>query len=82
MDGAARSGDTVHFNSEDPEIAEIDPFLIRVHAALAQVLHMSGAAEAIDKILRDRDEFQQTVLARDGSDAEFLAAQLSMIAAY
>jgi len=81
LNGAAFSGERVNFNSLDPvSYPDIDPFLLRIHAALAQVLHLSGAAEAIDKIMRDRD--QVAVLSRDGSDAELLYARLSLIQAF
>ncbi|KDN33842.1 hypothetical protein RSAG8_13061, partial [Rhizoctonia solani AG-8 WAC10335] len=40
---------------------------LALHAACAKVIHMSGAAELIDSILRDTEDAQ--VLAQDGSSA-------------
>jgi hypothetical protein len=53
---------------------------LRVHASLCQVLHASGAGEAIDKILREWGQFR--VLAEDGRDATMLSDRLSMIQAF
>ncbi|KAG8713232.1 hypothetical protein FRC08_013529 [Ceratobasidium sp. 394] len=43
---------------------------LSLRAACAKVLYMSGAAEVIDRVLRDRERVQ--VLANDGSSAELL----------
>ena len=42
-----------------------DEKLLAVHAAVAAILHASGMAEVIDRILQDRDE--TPCLAADGS---------------
>jgi hypothetical protein len=42
-----------------------DENLLAVHAAVAAILHASGMAEVIDRILQDRDE--TPCLAADGS---------------
>lgn len=39
--------------------------LLATHAAVAQILHASGMAEYVDKILDDREEIRQ--LSADGS---------------
>ena len=52
---------------------------LKVHAALCQVLHASGAGEVIEKILREWEQF--SVLAEDGGDADLLSARLSLIPA-
>ncbi|KAG8708782.1 hypothetical protein FRC08_018715 [Ceratobasidium sp. 394] len=43
---------------------------LSLRAACAKVLHKSGAAKVMDRILRDREQVQ--VLANDGSSAELL----------
>jgi hypothetical protein len=43
---------------------------LALHAACAKVLHLSGAAEAIDSILRDLEDTK--VLSQDGASAELL----------
>jgi hypothetical protein len=53
--------------------------LLRIHAAVAEVLHMIGAAEAIDQILRDWDRIQ--VLSEDGADAQLLRSRLQLMVA-
>lgn len=53
--------------------------MLRVHASLCPVSHASGAGDAIEKILRDWQQFR--VLAEDGRDAVFLSARLSLIQA-
>lgn len=42
-----------------------DPALLRVHAAIARFLHVSGVGERIDRIRRDRENIR--CLAPDGS---------------
>ncbi|KAG5720821.1 hypothetical protein E4T56_gene9696 [Termitomyces sp. T112] len=51
-----------------------DPVLIAIRAACTRVANLSGAAEQIDQILRDREEMP--VLANDGSMAELLSSCL------
>ncbi|CAE6458116.1 hypothetical protein ACGC1H_006836 [Rhizoctonia solani] len=43
---------------------------LALHATCAKVVHMSGAAELIDSILRDREKVK--VLSQDGSSADLL----------
>ena len=59
---------------------EVSADLLRIHASLCQVLHASGAGEAIDKLLREWEQFR--VLAEDGGDASLLSARLSLIHAF
>ena len=80
MPNALRCGERVNFRSHDPErFCEINPHYLAIHAALAQVLHASGAGEAIDKILRDWEKLP--VLSEDGADAQWLSDRLSLIKA-
>lgn len=51
-------------------IAKPDPQLLALHASCARVCHRSGAAEYIDKIVRDIEEVG--VLAHDGHSADLL----------
>lgn len=73
------SGDNVNLRSVSPNYPEVSPLYVSIHASLAQVLHASGAGEAIDKILREWEQYR--VLSQDGSDADLLSARLSLIAA-
>ena len=79
--GSKGCGDIVDLRSDDPiHYLNISADLLRIHASLCQVLHASGAGEAIDKILRDWE--QSRVLAEDGGDATLLSARLSLIRAF
>ena len=74
-------GDTVDLGSVDPSLyPEVSADFLRIHASLCQVLHASGAGEAINKILREWEQFR--VLAEDGGDATLLSARLSLIHAF
>ncbi|KAH0580038.1 hypothetical protein H2248_002851 [Termitomyces sp. 'cryptogamus'] len=53
-----------------------DPVLIAIRAACARVANLSGAAEQIDRILRDKEDMP--VLANDGSMAELLSSCLML----
>jgi hypothetical protein len=55
----------VTFTAHDGRYPLPDENLLTVHAAVAAILHASGMAEVIDRILRDRDE--TSCLAADGS---------------
>ncbi|KAF8532782.1 hypothetical protein BDD12DRAFT_764950 [Trichophaea hybrida] len=58
------------FRNNDPNVSCSLPSrsLLRVHAACCKILGASGAAEYVDKILRDRDEISVLgTLAEDGS---------------
>jgi hypothetical protein len=56
---------TVAFNWYDQRYGLPRPELLKVHAIIARIFHASGAAEQIDKALRDLGE--HCVLAKDGS---------------
>ena len=71
------SGDQVDLRSVSPNYPEVSPLYLHIHASLAQVLHASGAGEAIDQILREWEQYR--VLSQDGRDAELLSARLSLI---
>ena len=55
----------VTFTAHDGRYPLPDEKLLAVHAAVAAILHASGMAEVIDRILQDRDEMP--CLAADGS---------------
>ena len=55
----------VTFIAHDGRYPLPDEKLLVVHAAVAAILHASGMAEVIDRILQDRDE--TPCLAADGS---------------
>ncbi|KAG8685523.1 hypothetical protein FRC11_010450, partial [Ceratobasidium sp. 423] len=58
-------GTRVTFTTPDERLELPDPRLIAIHAACAKVVHQSGIAEHIDRILRDLEALP--VLAEDGS---------------
>ena len=65
------SGDlVVTFTSSEEGLELPDPQLLSLHAACARVAHMSGAAEAFDKLEREVEDIE--VLASDGSSAHLL----------
>ena len=55
----------VTFTAHDGRCPLPDEKLLAVHAAVAAILHASGMAEVIERILQDRDE--TPCLAADGS---------------
>jgi len=57
----------VTFSRTDDSLEYPDPRLLSLHAVCARVAHMSGAAEAFDKVERDLEDTR--VLALDGSSA-------------
>lgn len=58
--------DTVTFrDNSNNNIALPSATLLGVHAAIARILHMSGAGEYIERVLRNREGIR--VLAEDGS---------------
>ncbi|KAF9513999.1 hypothetical protein BS47DRAFT_1454960 [Hydnum rufescens UP504] len=68
----------VVFASSDPLPPLPNPRYLEMHAAAAKVAHLSGAAEYIEKTLRDLEEVK--VLAADGSSAELLKSALQISA--
>ncbi|KAI0308859.1 hypothetical protein OF83DRAFT_1072882 [Amylostereum chailletii] len=67
--------DQVTFSSPDPtELPLPDKKYLALHAACCRIAHLSGAAEAIDKILHDIE--MTSVFAEDGSSADALAYAL------
>jgi hypothetical protein len=79
LPGAIPSGQYVEFLHLVPEYSCISTKLLGIHGAIAEVLHMIGAGEAIDKILREWDSLR--VLSEDGMDGELLGGRLQLIAA-
>ena len=79
LPGAVPSGEYLEFVHAIPEYPQISNKLLRIRAAVGEVLHMIGAAEAIDSLLRDWDSLQ--VLSEDGTDAELLHNRLQLIVA-
>jgi hypothetical protein len=77
--GAVPSGDYVDFLHAVPEYPQVSRKLLQIHAAVAEVLHMIGAADAVESILRDLDNIQ--VLSEDGGDAQLFSHKLQLIAA-
>lgn len=78
LPGATPSGQYVEFLNLIPDYPCISRKLLAIHGAIAEVLHMIGAGEVINEILREWDSFQ--VLSEDGRDAELLDRRLQLIA--
>ncbi len=57
-----------------------DARFLALHAACCKVAHMSGAAERIEKVVRDMGELQ--VLAEDGGSADVLIYAMSRLVAH
>ena len=75
-----RSGEYVEFpNLKPSEYPFVSKRLIGIHAAIAEVLHMIGAGEHIDKILEDWQRIHY--LDEEGADIELLNARLSLVMA-
>jgi len=62
----------IEFTTPDPEnhLPFLSPEYLQIHAACARVAHLSGAAEHMDKILRELEDIR--VLSKDGASAEAL----------
>ena len=59
------------FTTPDPvKLPLPSPDLLALHAACAQVAHLSGAGEYLDRILEDME--QMDVLAHDGTSSDVL----------
>ncbi|KAI0363225.1 hypothetical protein BV20DRAFT_907939, partial [Pilatotrama ljubarskyi] len=58
----------VQFVSHRADLPVPNPRYLNVHATCCRIAHMSGAADYIDRILRDMEEAK--VLAEDGGDTE------------
>ena len=71
--------DYVEFVHSVPEYPQVSRKLLQIHAAVAEILHMIDAADAVENILRDLDNIQ--VLSEDGADAQLLSHRLQLIAA-
>lgn len=73
-----RIGDTFDFVNVDPSLYEsVDRRLLAVHSSIAEVLHLTGAGEVIDRYLQD---FENTkVLSQDGSSVDILSMALSQL---
>lgn len=76
---AVSSGDYVEFVNLVPEYPSISRKLLGVHAAIAEVLHVTGAGEAIDDVLAEWERI--IYLSEDGADAKLLADRLNLIGA-
>ncbi|KDQ16182.1 hypothetical protein BOTBODRAFT_31254 [Botryobasidium botryosum FD-172 SS1] len=70
----------VVFSTDHPDIPLPNPRYLAVHAACAKVVHASGVAEVIDKVLRDLEDLP--VLSKDGSSSDLLRAALAAVAVY
>jgi len=65
-------GDELEFLNVDPDAYEsIDETLLEIHASIAEVLHMTGVGEMIEKLWGDWEELP--VLAEDGTSANALS---------
>ena len=74
---AVASGEYVEFLNLVSEYPSISRKFLGVHAAIAQVLHITGAGEAIDNVLAEWGQIMY--LGEDGGDARLLADRLNLI---
>ena len=74
---AVASGEYVEFLDLVPEYPSISRKLLGVHAAIAQVLHITGAGEAIDNVLAEWAQIKY--LGEYGADARLLVDRLNLI---
>jgi len=78
LDGAVRSGEKVEFTNYFPEeYPNVWRYLLKIHASLAEVFHMTGGGEQYDEIFRDGDVITQ--LSGDGSDWKVLGDRLAIM---
>lgn len=81
MRGAIRSGEKVELTNFHRELyPDVSRYLLRVHAAIAQVFHMVGGGEHIDDVFHDAESIIQ--LAGDGSDWSVLSERLDLVMAW
>ena len=80
MVGAVRAGEKVEFANHFPvDYPDVSRYLLQVHAALAEVFHMTGWGERYDEeIFRDGDAIIE--LAGDGTDWDVLFNRLAILA--
>ena len=57
----------------------VDCRLLNIHASLAEILHLSGAGEAVEQILRDLDVTK--CLPQDGSSSDVLTLAINQLIA-
>ncbi|KZP12564.1 hypothetical protein FIBSPDRAFT_921823 [Athelia psychrophila] len=67
----------VTFSTMDPALALPDKRYLKLHAVVCRVAWMSGATKHMDKY--DAEHEGETVLAHDGSSAEFLTTKLQRV---
>ena len=68
----------VTFTTPDPARLPVpSPKYLAIHAACAEIAHLSGAAKCINKHYRDMEE--QTTLDSDGASAELLAEAIRRV---
>jgi hypothetical protein len=73
-----RTDDIVTLVNIDPTVYEsVDCRLLNIHASLAEILHLSGAGEIIEQILRDLGVTK--CLAHDGSSIEMLSMAMNQL---
>jgi hypothetical protein len=79
LESAVRSGDKVEFTNYFPEhYPDVSRYLLRIHASLAEVFHMTGGGEQYDEVFRDGDAITQ--LSGDGTDWNILCNRLAILA--
>lgn len=72
------SREKVEFTNFYPELyQDVSGYLIYVHVAIAQLLHMIGVGESIDDVFHDPESITQ--LAGDGSDRSILNQRSGLI---
>jgi len=80
MEHAVRAGEKVEFTNHFPhDYPDVSRYLLKIHAALAEVFHLTGGGERYDEeIFRDGDAVIE--LAGDGTDWDVLFNRLAILA--
>jgi len=76
--GELRFGDTFEFVNVDPSLYEsVERRLLVIHSSIAELLHVTGAGQVIDRYLQEVEDIQ--VLSEDGSSVDILSMALSQL---
>ncbi|KAF5310808.1 hypothetical protein D9619_008046 [Psilocybe cf. subviscida] len=73
---AARYGPTVTFRTTDDKLPCPSPTYLKIHAACAQVAHLSGASKWANELGNNLDKYFRKTLANNGTSAPLLCNAL------
>ncbi|KAK0438741.1 hypothetical protein EV421DRAFT_1969948 [Armillaria borealis] len=75
----------VTFTTPDPEVLPLpSPVYLAIHAACCRIARMSGAADYVDKVLREKEELRARtasmgILAEDGSSMDLFGQYITAV---